>query len=137
MTNGESQYQFRPEIAVKISRSSAWTCLTIKEITCCASFSYGKPVVASFAIFSDIPQQNLLWLYAARTGVFPCRKRNSKHFAIISISLSHTKKYSRSKFRFSLLRKQEKSIFMRYQKSDITLKCFTITFNSFFFNILF
>lgn len=35
---------------------------------------------------------------------------------------SLAKKYSRSKFRFSLLRKHGKSIFMRHRKSDITLR---------------
>lgn len=39
------------------------------------------------------------------------------------LRFSFAKKYSRSKFRFSLLRKQHgKSIFMRHRKSDITLR---------------
>lgn len=68
--------------------------------------------------------------YSATKFIMAVR-RSHRHFPVPQakfetlrhhLHLSLTKKYSRSKFRFSLLRKHGKSIFMRYQKSDITLR---------------
>jgi len=102
-TNRGLRHQFYSEIAMKISQKGerdAWhrPRLAIKEITCRASFSRGKPL-ASFAILSDIPRWNLLSPVRAGFSPFPRRKFETlcRHGRQVFIA---KKTYSRSELRF-------------------------------------